>query len=183
VLREKTVLTSLQKFAEVERIADASGVSMRPWHSPALSIIPLAAWYDYSFGEPSDELKSVWMDYHACKWPEGLDAPQITAHFLAQSEAVCPRHGGKVITFSHFLPRIDLLPPRSTGRRGFLDPVLGSALIEQRLRKLGSRLHVYGHSHINRTIALDGVSYVNNAFGYPDETHIAAKRLVCIHEG
>jgi hypothetical protein len=28
----------------------------------------------------------------------------------------------------------------------------------------------------------DGILYLNNAFGYPDETRIAAKRLVCIHE-
>jgi predicted phosphodiesterase len=183
VLREKTAHTSLEKFAQVTRVAESSGASMQPLHSPALSIVPLPAWYDYSFGEPSDELKSVWMDYHACKWPAGLDAPQITAHFLALSEADCVPHAHDVITFSHFLPRIDLLRPRSTGRRGFLDPVLGSTLIEQHLRKCGSKLHVYGHSHINRTITLDGVSYVNNAFGYPDETNIAAKRLLCIREG
>ena len=29
---------------------------------------------------------------------------------------------------------------------------------------------------------IDGVRYVNNAFGYPGETRIAAKRLLCLHE-
>src|SRR5262245_3159141 len=30
--------------------------------------------------------------------------------------------------------------------------------------------------------SLDGVNYINNAFGYPSETRIAAKRLVCIYD-
>jgi hypothetical protein len=43
-------------------------------------------------------------------------------------------------------------------------------------------MHVYGHSHINRRVEIDGVSYINNAFGYPSETAITSKRLLCIHE-
>jgi hypothetical protein len=31
-------------------------------------------------------------------------------------------------------------------------------------------------------MVIDGVTYVNNAFGNPSEGHIAAKRLACIHE-
>jgi hypothetical protein len=41
---------------------------------------------------------------------------------------------------------------------------------------------VYGHSHINRSVRIDGVDYVNNAFGYPGEERIAARRLLCIDE-
>jgi hypothetical protein len=29
---------------------------------------------------------------------------------------------------------------------------------------------------------IDGVTYINNAFGYPNETAITAKRLMCIHQ-
>jgi predicted phosphodiesterase len=61
--------------------------------------------------------------------------------------------------------------------------VLGSDLIERRLRAMSSSLHVYGHSHVNRNVVIDGVSYVNNAFGYPAETRISARRLLCIHDG
>ena len=28
---------------------------------------------------------------------------------------------------------------------------------------------------------MDDVVYINNAFGYPDETRISAKELLCIH--
>ena len=87
-----------------------------------------------------------------------------------------------VITFSHFLPRIDVMPRSVPDEVRILFPVLGTTLLEQQLRRLGSRLHVYGHSHLNRKVDIDGVSYINNAFGYPYETRIAAKRLLCIHE-
>jgi hypothetical protein len=40
---------------------------------------------------------------------------------------------------------------------------------------------VYGHSHVNRDVAIDGVTYINNAFGYPRETRITAKALRCVH--
>jgi hypothetical protein len=88
-----------------------------------------------------------------------------------------------VITFSHFVPRIDLLPaviPPS--RRGLLYPVLGAARLDCQLRQLGPSVHVYGHSHINRQVMIEGVSYINNAFGYPHETWLVAKRLLCVHE-
>jgi hypothetical protein len=88
----------------------------------------------------------------------------------------------RVVTFSHFLPRIDLIPFFVLRAMRHLDPVLGSTGIESQLRMLGSGLHVYGHSHINRRVRLEGVTYINNAFGYPQESAIAARRLTEIVE-
>lgn len=90
--------------------------------------------------------------------------------------------GKTVISFSHFLPSIDLMPPSIPLHHRYLYPVLGSYALERQLRRLGATLHVYGHSHVNRRVTLDGVGYINNAFGYPSETKIAAKRLVCIYD-
>jgi predicted phosphodiesterase len=53
--------------------------------------------------------------------------------------------------------------------------------LDTQLRQLGSTLHIYGHSHVNRRIDIDGITYINNAFGYPQETRITAKQLLCIH--
>lgn len=39
-------------------------------------------------------------------------------------------------------------------------------------------IHVYGHSHINRNVRIDGIRYINNALGYPQESAIAARRLI-----
>jgi len=62
-----------------------------------------------------------------------------------------------------------------------LYPVLGSALIDKQIRQLRSKIHVYGHSHMNRNVDIDGVTYINNAFGYPDEVRITTKKLLCIY--
>src|SRR5215469_17554523 len=63
---------SLQKFDEVCAVVKSSGASMQAFYGRGISIIPLLGWYDYSFGEPSEELRSVWMDYQACRWPSGF---------------------------------------------------------------------------------------------------------------
>jgi len=41
--------------------------------------------------------------------------------------------------------------------------------LDEQIRKLGSRLHVYGHQHRNRRRLYDGVWYVSNCLGYPEE--------------
>jgi hypothetical protein len=54
-------------------------------------------------------------------------------------------------------------------------------VLEKQLRQLGSCIHVYGHSHVNRHVIIDEVTYINNAFGYPAEAHFTARRLVHVH--
>jgi predicted phosphodiesterase len=184
VVREGREKTSLQKFQEVTAVVESSGASMNPFRERGVSIIPLLGWYDYSFGEPSEELKSMWMDYHACRWPSGMCEKEIAAHFaeLNQKNKYERVDGEKVITFSHFLPRIDVMPMFIPGAKRLLYPILGTTLLESQLRLLNPSVHVYGHSHVNRNVKIDGVSYINNAFGYPSETWIASKRLLCIYE-
>jgi hypothetical protein len=63
-----------------------------------------------------------------------------------------------------------------------LYPVLGTAQLERQLRRLNSRVHVCGHSHVNRKVTIDEASYINNTLGYPQETRVASKRLLCIYE-
>ena len=48
--------TSLAKFAQVCTLVEKIGVSMRRFCHNGLSIVPLLGWYDYSFGQPSQEL-------------------------------------------------------------------------------------------------------------------------------
>jgi hypothetical protein len=45
------------------------------------------------------------------------------------------------------------------------------------------RIHVYGHSQVKRQVEIDCVLYINNALGYPHETGMTARRLVCIYGG
>ena len=176
--------TSLEKFNAVCTLAERLGILIQPFHSDGLSIVPLFGWYDYSFGTPNGELRDIWADYRTCRWPEGYDDAAITQYFTALNKhhIPAPQNRGTLITFSHFLPRIDLMPSYIPADKRILYPVLGSYTLEQQLRHLQADIHVYGHSHVNRDVTLAGTRYINNAFGYPGETRIAAKHLLCIHE-
>jgi predicted phosphodiesterase len=182
VLGEDRAKNSLQKFADVAATVAAAGASMQPFVSGETLFAPLFGWYDYTFGEPSEDLKNIWMDYHACRWPAGFGAAEVASHFLGMNQRLAPDGAAKVITFSHFLPRLDLLPAFVSPQHRILDPVLGSTRLEGQLRQLNSSMHVYGHSHINRRLLIDGVTYINNAFGYPGESRISARQLLCIDE-
>ena len=179
-------LTSLEKFKKIEELGANEGISMTPVHSPAFSVVPLHGWYDFSFGEPSPDLLGRWSDFQLCVWPEGLTQAEIAQRFLSRNEPLLDRNQKDriqkpVISFSHFVPRSDLLPEGSAGANS-LRPVLGSQSLESQIRKLGSFMHIYGHYHVNNRRELDGVTYINNALGYPRETAISAKRLLCIFE-
>jgi predicted phosphodiesterase len=182
VWRDPDIDCSLRKFDEVIKLAADAGAWMQPRLHAEVLIVPLFSWYDYSFGAPDEQLLAMWSDYRACRWPPDFDPQRITAHFLRMNPGLRPPPTRRVVTFSHFLPRIDLIPffvPRSMR---VLDPVLGSHGIEHQLRALGADLHVYGHSHINRKVNIDGVLYVNNAFGYPQEGSIAARSLLVLDD-
>lgn len=180
VLGDGPAACSLQKFAQVCETARQSGAVLEPLGLEGLFFVPLLGWYDYSFGEPTPHVEMMWSDFRACRWPDGLRPPDIAAHFESLNPAVQPPPGSRVITFSHFLPRIDLIPFFVPMQHRVLDPVLGSVRLENRLRSFRPEIHVYGHSHINRSVYIDGVRYVNNAFGYPQETMIASRQLLCV---
>jgi predicted phosphodiesterase len=173
--------TSFDKFTRVCAIAAEYGVSMVPFQEGSLSIVPLLGWYDYSFGVPEPTILARWMDFRRCKWPAGVTADDITRHFLALNEPVVYPRAGTVISFSHFLPRIDVMPATVPAEHQLLYPVLGASALDAQVKRLASIIHVYGHSHLNRDVVLEGRRYINNAFGNPREERIAAKRLRCIY--
>jgi predicted phosphodiesterase len=181
VLRDPQLSDSLAKFELVMDVATQSGAIVKPLRLAGVVIVPLLSWYDYSFGQPGPELLEVWMDFRACRWPRGLTIGDIAAHFATLNDVHIDAGSATVISCSHFMPRIDLLPGFASRQRRFLSPVLGTQRLQQSIRELQSRIHVYGHSHFNRMVKLDGVTYVNNALGYPHESAITRRRLLCIH--
>lgn len=178
VVRDGPHKNSFEKFDEVCTVVEDAGASMRAFRDGALYIMPLLGWYDFTFGAPGETLKTVWMDFVACRWPEGFGPREVSRHFSAMNATSVPDGVEHVITFSHFMPRIDLMPASIPNEQRMLYPVLGSTRIDAELRQLKSRMHVYGHSHVNRRKTIDHVTYVNNAFGYPHEERIASKCLL-----
>ena len=173
---------SLTKFRVVCRIAEENGALINPYHFGQLSVVPLLSWYDFSFGAPDVDLKHSWMDFQVCRWPDRWGMDDVTSYFLGLNNYRRRDDDEIVISFSHFLPRIDVISNLVRGRHRSLFPVLGTTRLEGQIRELQSAIHIYGHSHINRNVLLDGTVYVNNAFGYPHETQLVGKGLHCVYE-
>jgi len=71
-----------------------------------------------------------------------------------------------VISFSHFLPRIELLPEKRFLLEPLLSKVVGSNALERQVRRLQPHLHLFGHTHIPIDLSLDGIRYVQWPLGY-----------------
>lgn len=181
VVRDPGVPDSLEKFERVQATARRCGAATTTEVLDGVALVPLLGWYDLSFGTVTPELMASWMDFRACRWPAGWTLHDVADHFAARNEPVRPAGAHTVISYSHFLPRIDLMPDFIGPPHRRIYPVLGGALLGEQLRALAPDLHIYGHSHVNQSTVLDGIAFINNAFAYPHERHIAAKALRCVY--
>jgi hypothetical protein len=150
-------------------------------------IIPLFGWYDkpeeganslfLPKAHPGDDTLDAWGDERFVRWPSGSTP---SAYFLGSNAPYLDRiYDAPVISFSHFLPRTDVMLP---ARNGVPHPhvwpaaasfnfsrVAGTWTLDHQIRKLGARIHVYGHQHRNRWVTIDGIHYVSHCLGYPHE--------------
>jgi hypothetical protein len=182
---------SLQKFQGILDLCRSLGVRTEPARlghgSNALWIVPMFSWYvKPEEGKDSlylpkrgasgnlDETRDAWADDYLVKWPAG---GKIAEYFLARNIQVLPCNA-PVISFSHFLPRSELMfhieagPLRTSwpSPAGFnFSRVAGTSALDEQIRKLDSRVHVYGHQHRNRWRWVEGVLYVSHCLGYPHE--------------
>jgi predicted phosphodiesterase len=159
--------TSIDKFLHILEICDTLGVHIRPARIGKVWIVPLFSWYASDFDDDGHEYThqlAAWTDFYACRWPKGLD---IAEYFYKLNQPYIQPYEGPVISFSHFLPRLDLLPPRQFLYFKALPQVAGSVLIEKQIRQLRSDIHVFGHSHIRWDSILNGIRYIHNPLSHP----------------
>ena len=174
---------SLEKLELIDALCNELEVRYSLFEIDELSFVPLLSWYDFSFGEPDRHLRRAWRDFKACSWPEHLpDSQAVTDYFLTRNLPLLGTSNKFVISYSHFLPRIDVMSERIPQDRRRVYPVPGSSSLGDQISKLKPDIHVYGHSHVNQSITLDGIHFVNNAFAYPTEERIARKQLHCIFD-
>lgn len=173
---------SIEKFRKVIDLARSIGVRVSTLELPNFRIVPLLSWYDLSFGPLTKELEKRWLDFHACRWPKALSFADITRLFLDKNDLSVGSKDKVTISLSHFLPRIDLMPPKIPLQHQIVYPVLGAKAIDEQVRAINSSIHVYGHSHVNRDVTIDGVRYINNAYANPKESRIARKEIFCIYK-
>lgn len=176
---------SLAKKAAVYAVCAELEVDTECFTLHNVDFVPLESWYDFSFGEPDENLSRAWRDFRACQWPQSLGSTQaVSSHFLARNESALAmeRSGRLLISCSHFLPSLELMPSWIPESRRRVYPVLGSNALGEQIRRLQSDIHLYGHSHVNQALQLGATYYVNNAFATPKEHRIAAKRLCCLYD-
>lgn len=177
VLRDKES-SSIDKFEWLYKVAAEEGIKMNVHVTKKWEIIPLYSWFDYSFGKPDAKLLKEWVDFRACKWPEGMSHLSFAAWMFQKNTILPPVPDRKRITFSHFVPFMEFLPKIPIAN--YLMPVLGSTTLGNQILALQPEYHVFGHFHMNRSAIKDGVRYIDNALGYPKETFLK-RRLVCIN--
>ena len=142
--------------------------------------------------------KAVVGDYRATRWPEPLrNGDESLAQFFdemcdelpgerakeeaAGREGVTPllsysdarANGASVISFSHFVPSIELIPEKRYLTYPPLMSAVGSRFLEKRVEELAPDVHVFGHTHFgwDATIQRNGRStrYIQAALATPAE--------------
>lgn len=201
---------SIAKFHAILALCDTISVHTKPikvqcCNNAAAWVVPIFSWY----AKPEEDLgnslyvgrdtedaelsNKIWMDNHLCKWPSLQGT--VSQYFAKLNEEFVSRdYDAPVISFSHFLPRGELIPAseqemkRVEEKRKQLNlPVLhnpraegsqiqfnftrfaGCKIIEKQIRRLGSKVHIHGHQHRNRDRVIDEVRYLSFCLGYPRE--------------
>jgi len=172
---------SVLKLLELWKMCDELDVDVGPAKlSPKCTVVPLDAWYSYTFDHWDPRPGSTLFDKF-CKWPMHYDSVWEFMTGLNESRIqIAQKHAppsglGDVITFSHFLPRKELPLPGVHE----MAKASGCLKVEEQLRRVGSRMHIFGHTHINTQNEYEGVVYMQNAMGYGIAP---GTRLPVVHE-
>jgi predicted phosphodiesterase len=192
---------SVNKFHDIIELCAALDVATQPRYIAGTSgvwLVPLFSWYtrpeqgaDSLFvAKPGEDPSlAAWSDNYFVRWPDAAVAADPAAYFLALNRTVLARtYAAPVISFSHFLPRRDLIFSRSEELAGGRPPdrhpgfnfsrVAGTGRLDRQLRQLRSVMHVYGHQHRNRYRLSDDVLYVSCCLGYSVERNNGSIRFV-----
>lgn len=189
-IRDKDAADSLEKFYIIQDICNSFNISQTQLeiqvNSNSILIHPMFSWYTKPEEGPDslfmpkkmeDPTLSMWVDNKEIKWPDFEGFTYAAEYFLnLNNHTSCKSKYDIIITFSHFLPRSDLIYDLKK-IIGLIDPypefnftrVAGSSIIEKQLRYIESNIHIYGHQHRNRFRYIDNILYVSHILGNPRE--------------
>lgn len=196
---------SLGKLKEIWQLCERLGVHTRPAYAGGAICAPLYAWYHATWDTEPEVIgwegaapdgEVVLMDWHMCTWPEPLQkaGASIAERLDAINDEVCPNGsllehvaalrteypGAPLITFSHFVPRLELSPEKRFLFYPPLSKATGSVYLRARVDALRPAVHAFGHTHFGWDQTLDGVRYLQAPLSYPDER---AQRLGTVATG
>lgn len=187
-------MNSIKKLRKLLELCDELGVHTTPARvgvpgGNAIWVCPLLSWHHKSFDEEPDLLgwdvppvEQCMADYQACRFPrplnmlddsvahamdalnDGDDGRRLSQALSARDEATEP-----LVTFSHFLPRPELLLEKRFLTIPSLPKAAGSRFLRERVERLRPAVHVFGHTHFGWDAVHDGVRYIQAALAYPGE--------------
>ncbi len=187
---------SAAKLQRVLEVSESLGVATKaarllaPSADQEIWVVPLLSWYVlpeegesslFVAGHGPDVGLAGWADRSYIRWPAGRSMAQDMFGKCRRDLLPIPPRA-VTISFSHFLPRRELMYP-GVGRQGErpsqhrrssrpffnFSRVAGSSELDRLVRHVGSTIHAYGHQHRNRDREIDGVRYVAHSLGYPRE--------------
>jgi predicted phosphodiesterase len=159
----RSELNSIEKLQRVLQLCEEIDVATTPQRLDDLWIVPLFSWYD---GVYDPEMRA-WADFNLCKWPDNVQP--LSDYFLRLNEPHLHSYDAPVITFSHFIPRAELMPPKEYMRIRWLPKVSLCAGLDAQIRQLNPAVHVCGHTHTTFDREIENVRYIQNAVRYPKE--------------
>eukprot|EP00933_Yihiella_yeosuensis_P041188 TRINITY_DN3560_c0_g2_i1.p1 TRINITY_DN3560_c0_g2~~TRINITY_DN3560_c0_g2_i1.p1 ORF type:complete len:393 (-),score=58.22 TRINITY_DN3560_c0_g2_i1:168-1310(-) len=181
---------SIEKLHKIEALCKELGIRTAPGWIDNVLVVPLLSWYNSSFDIEPDvsdpsllPVEHVMVDFGACKWPQGLtafDGSDSIARFIDSlnddiARSIPPQpllpdgKRAKVISFSHFLPRLELMPEKRSLYYPPLPKAVGSNALQERVSRLHPDLHIFGHTHYGWSQEVDGINYLQACLAYPRE--------------
>lgn len=187
-------MDSIDKLHRLTEMCDELGVHTTPARigvhgGNSIWVCPLLSWHHKSFDEEPDllgwDIPSVeqsMVDYQACHFPQPLnmlddsvaqamdalndgdDGRRLDQALSTRDETTEP-----LVTFSHFLPRPELLLEKRFLTLPQLPKAAGSRFLRERVERLRPDVHVFGHTHFGWDAVLDGIRYIQAALAYPGE--------------
>jgi len=172
---------------------------MLSWHSQSFDTEPALdnQWTGYS--EPTKTMT----DFMLCKWPAELDPhDDSVAAYMDQLndirwadplnwstktlqmdfERMLKAPNSKdieIVSFSHFLSRLELLPERRYLYYPELAKAVGSNALGQRVARIRPVMHVFGHTHFGWDQTIEGIRYVSAPLGMPAERRMRMSTVAC----
>ena len=170
--------------------------------APAVWVVPVLSWYHASFDTEPDvgvdvlPPEEVMSDFKRCEWPEDMDptTEDVAAALDAMNDILGwgtfvdalkrgsdAERNAKLITFSHFLPRLELCPEKRMLFYPNLPKAVGSDYVYRRIRDLAvagagdgdasprEHVHLFGHTHFGWDASHEHIRYVQAPISYPHE--------------
>lgn len=183
---------SLRKLSEIRRMCarigvftDAAKIGSTSKGHGQVWVCPLLSWHHQSFDTEPDlqgwdlpPVERVAADYDRCRFPRSLsmfdESVAKTVDAMNDREAARAALAGRkagepLVTFSHFLPRIELLLEKRFLAVPQLPKMAGSRFLGERVQAMQPDVHIFGHTHFGWDAVHDGVRYIQAALAYPGE--------------